>query len=294
MRRGFLLLLLAAPLRAAVSAEEAQRIRSTELAGHYETALQFYTKRDFSRAVMEWREILRLAPDQSSAEKMIGLAREEIDKRDREKQDVVYAKAAFGDYAGALVSLQTLLQADPLHPAYVVLQARLDRISFVVPTVSTDTKAWQAAVSGLSGYLAREEDLPLAYDGLRLAKELDAKEPLFDRLISVLLADNPSLAQDALTPGMGLIEYKRYVALNNIYDGKYAQAAVVLERVLKLAPEDDIALKRLGSAYFAMREKGRARTLWERALKRRPDDAQLKEFLSRVELPAAEAAAALP
>lgn len=278
-------LLAAALPAAAAEADDAQKVRSAELTAHYDTALQLYTKGDYSRAIMEWREVLRKAPDQSTAEKMIQMAREAIDARDRERQDSVYAKAAAGDYQGALVALQPLLQADTLHPAYNVLQTRLDRVSFIVPKASTDTKAWRAAVRGMAGYIAREDDLPLAYDGLRWAKELDPKEPLFNRLIAVLLADNPALAQDAISPGMGVLEYKRFLALNLIYDGKYPQAAGVLEKVVALDPEDVTALKRLGSAYFALNEKAKARELWKRAMALKPDDRQLQEFLSRVDLP---------
>ena len=137
----------------------------------------------------------------------------------------------------------------------------------------------------MAGYIAREDDLSLAYDGLRLARELDPQEPRFTRLIAVLLADNPALAQDALTPGMGVLEYKRFLALNYIYDGKYGQAAAVLEKVVALDPEDVTALKRLGSAYFALKDRAKARTLWQRAMALKPDDRQLKEFLSRVDLP---------
>lgn len=279
-------LAVALPLQAAeIVSDEAQKVKSAELTAHYDAALQLYTKGDYSRAIMEWREVLRKAPDQESAAKMIGMAREAIDKRDQERQKLVYEKAAGGDYQGALVALQPLLESDALHPAYNVLQTRLDRLTFIVPKASTDTKAWRAAVRGMAGYIAREDDLPLAYDGLRWAKELDPKEPLFNRLIAVLLADNPALAHDAVSPGMGVLEYKRYLALNLIYDGKYAQAAAVLEKVVALDPEDATALKRLGSAYFALNDKAKARAIWDRALALNKDDPQLKEFLSRVDLP---------
>lgn len=278
-----LLLLLAVPLSAQTVMEDAQKVRSAELKVHYDSALELYSKGDYSRAIMEWREVLRKAPDQSTAEKMILLAREAIDKRDHALQEAVYDRAAEGKYQDAMVALQRLLESDALHPHYTLLQARLDRLTFVVPTVSTDSKAWAAAVRGMTGYIAAKDDLGLAYDGVRLAKEIDPAEPLFDRLISLLLADNPALAQDALTPGMGILEHKRYVALNHIYDGKYALAIPLLERVLQLDPDDPTALKRLGSAHFALKDRVKAKEYWERALAVKPDDAQLKVFLTSVQ-----------
>lgn len=283
----FLLALFMALPAAGQDAVEAQKVRSAELAVHYETALQLYSKQDYSRAIMEWREVLRKAPDQARAMDMIELARKKIDERDRERQETLYSRAAQGRYQDAMVSLQPLLETDSLHPHYMVLQTRLDRLTFVVPQVSTDSKAWRAAVRGLTGYIGRDDDLGLTYDGLRWAKDLEPKEPLFDRLIAVLLADNPALAQDAITPGMGVLEHKRYVALNLIYDGRYAAAVPLLERVIKLDPEDTTALKRLGSAHFALKDKKKAREYWTRALTIKGDDAQLKVFLTSVE-PSAE------
>ena len=280
---ALLAFLLALPGAAQTPVEDAQKVRSAELKVHYDSAFELYSKGDYSRAIMEWREVLRKAPDQSTAEKMITLAREAIDKRDRARQEAVYDRAAEGKYQDAMVALQHLLEADPLHPHYTVLQARLDRLTFVVPSVSTDSKAWQSAVRGLTGYIAPKDDLGLAYDGLRLAKEINPAEPLFDRLISLLLSDNPALAQDALTPGMGVLEHKRYVALNYIYDGRYTLAIPLLERVLQLDPEDATALKRLGSAHFSIKDKAKAREYWERALSIKPDDAQLKVFLTGVQ-----------
>ncbi|TBR19459.1 tetratricopeptide repeat protein [bacterium] len=281
--KALLLALLAAPAFAQTPVEDAQKVRSAELKVHYDAAFELYSKGDYSRAIMEWREVLRKAPDQSTAEKMISMAREAIDRRDHSLQEAVYDRAAEGKYQDAMIALQKLLESDALHPHYTLLQARLDRLTFVVPTVSTDSKAWQAAVRGMTGYIAPKDDLGLAYDGLRLAKELDGKEPLFDRLIAILLSDNPALAADALTPGMGVLEHKRYLALNHIYDGHYNLAIPLLERVLQLDPDDAVALKRLGSAHFALKDKAKAKEYWTRALTLKPDDAQLKVFLTGVQ-----------
>ncbi|MDE2292008.1 MAG: tetratricopeptide repeat protein [Elusimicrobia bacterium] len=299
MRRVLLLAALLAPRPSAAASTsaaggaESQAARSAELAKHYDAALQLYTKGEYSQAILEWGEVLKKAPDQSSASNMITLARQAIDKRDHEKQAQVFKYASEGRYQDSMVALQPLLETDPTNPLYTLLQSRLDRVSFVVPAVSTDSKAWRTAVRGLTGYIARQDDLQLAYDGLRRAEELDPKERLFPRLIAVLLSDDPALAQDAVTPGMGVLEYKRFVALNMIYDGKYADAIRVLQRVVRLDPEDAVALQRLGSAYFALKQKDKARELWSRASALRPDDEQLKVFLTRVggPLPASPAAA---
>ena len=81
---------------------------------------------------------------------------------------------------------------------------------------------------------------------------------------------------------MKLLDYKRLVGLHHIYDGKYHLAAQVLGEVLALEPEDLTALKRLGSAYFALGRRERARSAWTDALKLAPEDPQLMKFLKKL------------
>jgi cytochrome c-type biogenesis protein CcmH/NrfG len=51
--------------------------------------------------------------------------------------------------------------------------------------------------------------------------------------------------------------------------------------VLELEPKNVLALKRLGSAHFAMGRKDKAREAWEMALAISPKDSELKGFIKR-------------
>ena len=51
--------------------------------------------------------------------------------------------------------------------------------------------------------------------------------------------------------------------------------------VIELQPNNILAWKRLGSAYFAIGKKDKARETWERALKIAPDDVELKQFIKQ-------------
>ena len=275
------ILLAASPLlRAAEPAPEAEVRVPAEFKERYEKALQYFSKGEYSRGILEWTEILRKDEEQRTAQQMIRLAREQIDKRDKDKQDLFFAAAADGDYPRALVALQTLLERDSLHPLYQSLQNRLERVLEVVERAPR-SKPWQAGVKGLTGYLARDEDLALAYNGLRYAVEQNDEEPRFKKLIKIVLLENPQLAEDVVTPGMKLLDYKRFVALNHIYDGKYHLAVKTLNQVLQLEPNDVLALKRQGSAYFGLKRYQEARGVWLRALELSPNDEQLKLFINR-------------
>lgn len=245
--------------------------------------MQHYKKAEYSKAIGVWREILDKAPDQASAEKWIEVARAEIDRRDKDRQESVAQRVSEGRYADALVALQPLLEADPAHPYYNALQARLDKVSFIVPQASTGTKAWQTVIRSLPGYLGRKDELELTYDGLRRARELDPDEVRFSRLLALLLADAPSLSQDAVPPGEGVLKYKTDTALSLIYDGRYARAAAILERVVRIDPSDAVALKRLGSSYYALQNEPKARLYWQRAQDLNdPKDPELEAFLKRL------------
>lgn len=249
----------------------------------YDDAFRYFSSSHYSRAIQEWSAVLRLDPSQKTAGQMIRAAREKIDERDKSEQAKVFRQVAAGRYQKALVELQVLLDRDPLHPLYQTLQERLQRVSEIVPSAPARSRAWKAAVTGLEGYLSRTEDLQLAYNGLRHARELEAGERRFERLLDLVLAARPELAAEKVTPGMSLLEYKAVVALNHIYDGKYHLAVDVLNQILALEPNDVVSLKRLGSAYYSLGRYAQARQAWKRALQLDPRDASLKRFLAEAE-----------
>ena len=51
-------------------------------------------------------------------------------------------------------------------------------------------------------------------------------------------------------------------------------------QLLEIEPDNVLALKRKGSAYFALNQKDKARDLWQQAFKLAPDDAEIKKFLT--------------
>ncbi|PIP82181.1 MAG: hypothetical protein CO113_07990 [Elusimicrobia bacterium CG_4_9_14_3_um_filter_62_55] len=292
---GLILALLVA-FPAAAQQEDAAKPQSKfakEIAQRYQTALEHFTSGRYSQAILEWTEIVRKDPEQASAEKMIRLAREQIDKRDKEQQQQVFDLAAAGRFQDAFIALQVLLERDPNHPLYQTLERRLDRVSEIVVRAPGGT-AWKAATRGLQGYIALEDDLQLAFNGLRLARETDLEEKRFQKLIRLILAERPSLEEDEVTSGMNILEYKRFVGLNHIYDGKYNQAIRNFHQVLQLLPNDVVSLKRIGSAFYALKKYKDAEDAWTRAIKTDPTDRELHDFLSRAGERAKEAPAAAP
>ncbi|MFH1666335.1 MAG: hypothetical protein ABIA17_02030 [Elusimicrobiota bacterium] len=87
--------------------------------------------------------------------------------------------------------------------------------------------------------------------------------------------------------GFKLVDYKLFLALYYIYDGKFNLAMEESSDILDLEPGNITALKRLGSAMYCVANaeknselKAKAKEVWAKALKLSPKDQEIREFLS--------------
>jgi tetratricopeptide (TPR) repeat protein len=290
MRPALAAVLIGLALRAAAAEPEATKA-PLPIQTYYQEALDYYAKGDLRRAIGKWNEVLKLDPGQKSAQSMVLQARRRIEQLTIKRRTQTFKFVAEGRYEDARLELQALLDQDPGHPQVEGLQSRLEEIVKIVKVLPPKDKATRAAVLGLKGYLIYPQNLRLAYDGLRYAIELDGTDARFQPFLDLVLDERPELAEDAVTPGMKLMPYLQMVAVHDIYDGKYHLAVATLNEILALEPEDVLALKRLGSAYYSLGKKARAKEAWERALRLQPNDATLKKFLAKVAGASAEKAA---
>lgn len=249
---------------------------------YYDEALQFYASGDYRMAIMKWTEIVKEDPDQRTAQTMILDARAKIALLTRKRRQGTFAYIAAGRYRQALLELQALLDQDPGDPQLESLQERLESIIRLAPQIAPEDKAARAAILGLKGFLALPPDLTLAHNALRYACELSAGENRYDKFLALLLSESPALAHnDAVTPTMKLLEYKHTVALHQIYDAKYHLAVATLGEILALEPNDLMAYKRLGSAYYSLGRMTEAKKAWSAALAIAPQDKTLRQFVEK-------------
>jgi len=68
-----------------------------------------------------------------------------------------------------------------------------------------------------------------------------------------------------------------------IYDGKYALAVTCADRLIASDPGNAQALEILGSAYFLLTEKQKAKEAWQRALKLEPQNSFVAEYIDELE-----------
>ncbi|HAH06969.1 MAG TPA: hypothetical protein DCM05_10675 [Elusimicrobia bacterium] len=252
------------------------------LAERYQEAFQLFTQNDFARAIVKYNEILTIDPRQKRAHEMIDLARSRIAETTKKRQERLRSLLRTGQYEPAYLELQQLVESDASHAYYKLLAERLPGIVKVVQK-APGGKAWGIAVKGLSGILGEREDVRLAHNALRYARELEPEEARFGQLLEWLYALKPGLSfDDAVPSGTNFMEYKQNVALSHIYGYKGYAAVQTLNEILALEPEDLISLKRLGSAYYTLGKREQAKEAWTRALRLAPDDAQLKKFLGKL------------
>lgn len=271
---ALLLLLLALPL----AAEDAPAKKPVDQ--YYQEALDYYAAGDFRRAVGKWNEVLKTDPDQKTAKSMILEARKKIAVLTRKRRERTAKLLEEGQYRLALLEIQALLDQDPGDPQVTTLQARLEQVIKLAPKLDPEDKPRRVAVLGLRAFLGTPADLKLAHDALRYAVELSPADARFAAFLKLFYAEHPEM-EDDVTPGMKLIEHKQMVALHQIYDAKHHQAVATLSAILALEPNDVLALKRLGSAYYSLGRKKQAHAVWSKALRLAPGDAALKKFLAK-------------
>lgn len=280
-------LLLGVCLAPPVSASDVSESKEVKIQKYYDQAFEYYKAGDYGRAIQIWEDILRIAPDQKTARNMIREVQDNIEKSNVKRLAAVMAHIKHGRYRSALSGLETLLENGNRTPFASALQTQLESVSQIVPEAPENKKSWRLTVMAVNSALGYSQDLKLSYNGLRYAREQDPDDDRIRRLLEWFLTRHSEFVTlDVVTPGMTLLNYKRSLALDHMYGARYHQAIDALLEVLALEPEDLIALKRLGSAYFSLGLKDKARDAWSRAAKLDPADPQLKKFLLKLSTPA--------
>ncbi|HRY30463.1 MAG TPA: tetratricopeptide repeat protein [Elusimicrobiota bacterium] len=276
------LAILAAPLTAAsnyasLTDEERQKL----LEEHYARALQSFNDADYSRAISYWQKILEIDPEQAAPPGLIKQAREKLSAQLGPNEKELRLVLEAGQYDAALKKTENLSGLDPSNQRYKLLKTKLENIVEVKPAETGTGKAARLIRKGLSAYLADTEDPRLALNALRYARDINPQDPSTTRLVGYMETQYPDVAKkETVAPGMSVTENKLFIALNNIYEGRYDLAVLACNEVLELEPDNVLALKRKGSAYFALNQKDKAREIWALALKITPNDAEIKKFLA--------------
>ncbi|MFA5780422.1 MAG: tetratricopeptide repeat protein [Elusimicrobiota bacterium] len=188
-----------------------------------------------------------------------------------------------GEYLKAGKKISELLEIEPTNPEWKKTDEKLKKI---VEIVSSETGKERISVlirKSVNSYLGIEGDERIAVLSVRYALQMKPNNQIAIKLCSFIEHQYPGIAKVEVTPhGKTVVEHKLSLALDYIYDGKYEKAILECDDVLVLEEYNVLALKRKGSAYYALGEKDKAKIAWEKAAQISPAEPEIKKFLQKI------------
>ena len=182
-----------------------------------------------------------------------------------------------GNYETARATFQEAERLLPQDTAIKEVRRRLGSVTPILESELGTGKDSQLIRLALSRYF--ENDPKRALNALVYADNKKINRPELSRLRRLIEADHPEVEMPTLPSGLTLVDHKLQLTLEAIYDGRYLSAITECTDVLDLEPTNVMALTRLGSAYYAMNEREKAKQIWTKALQYDPNNDVLKKFL---------------
>jgi len=244
---------------------------------HYDQADVFMKEKKYDLAIAEWKKILEIDGSQEAASRYIASAV-------KEKMGATYAEAKQsyerGDYVSARDYYNRILADNPTDIDVKTMISRLDDVVKVSLRIDDKNEAGDMMRKALSNYIAVDGNRKASMAGAWYAFQLNptsltiaVKSFLELKYVAILST------MEAPVGDMNIIDQYLFAALNHIYEGRYDLAIQECTIVIELQPSNILGWKRLGSGYYAIGKKDKARETWERALKIAPNDTELKQFI---------------
>ena len=258
-----------------------QGVENARIKEFYERAEMFMTKERYDLAIETWNSILKLDQRQEVASRYIAAAR-------RKKLDSMYNDGRLmyleGDYVSSRSIYNRIFNDNPTDIDLKKVITRLDETIRIVQKVSMEGKEFDMIRKAFAHYISPDGNLKTAIAASWYAMQISPKNDLAFVLRNFFEKKFPSVVVTMEPPvrDMDIIDQYLFAALNHIYEGRYDLAIQECTIVLDLQPDNVLAYKRLGSAYFAIGSKEKARESWESALSLSPDDKELKKFIKDI------------
>jgi len=208
-------------------------------------------------------------------------------KHDSEVRETVRQALQFfksGYFGRAMEKLKAAVDADPGNGDVKRMINRLQMAMDFVPDATGSEEVPTLIRRGIIGYVDGK-DLRNSVNVLRHAFN---KDPKNDRLLSLLnmVEKEANVSEQTRKPeGPELFTYidqKTYDARQSIYDGKYDLAMKRAQDILDLEPNNETALEIMGSAFYLMDQKEKARVMWEKVVEINPNNNIVRQFLQQI------------
>lgn len=262
----------------ALLATARQSVAALQIKGHYEKADALFKQGNVDLAVDEWKKVLALDKNQAVAARLIASGT-------RKKMEALYTQAKQlvddGDYAAAREAYKGIASANPEDRDVPMIIERIAKVLTLTEKVDNKGQAWDLIRKSLANHIAPDGNATAAVVAVRYAEQLEPASTVIPRIRDHIEREHIAVVRtlEPPVPGTSVVDQYLFAGLNHIYDGRYDLAVQECNIVLDLDPSNVLALKRLGSAYFALGKKDKAQEVWKRALVMIPGDAELKRFV---------------
>ncbi len=209
-------------------------------------------------------------------------AKHESEVREIVRQAMQYFKSGY--FTRAIDKLKAAMDSDPGNAEIKRMLSRLQAAVEYVPDATGSEEGPALTRRGIISYVDGK-DMKNAVNVLRHAFN---KNPKNDRLLMLLNMIEKEANVSELTrkpEGPELFTYidqKTYDARQSIYDGKYDLAMKRAQDILDLEPNNETALEIMGSAFYLMDQKDKAKVMWEKVVEINPGNTIVKQFLKQI------------
>lgn len=190
-----------------------------------------------------------------------------------------------GDFQLATLRLNQALDASPNNKQVKAMLARLQTVVGFVPQATGGEEFQTYVRKGVIAYVDGR-DIKSSVNALRYAYN---KNPKDEKLLSLLNLVEREGGVSELTRKIDgpdtftFVDQKLYDARQAIYDGKYDLAVRRAQDILDLEPANVTSLEIMGSAFFLMEEKAKAKAVWKRVLEIDPKNKTVAEFIKQIQ-----------
>lgn len=185
-----------------------------------------------------------------------------------------------GFYMKSSEKLTAALSFDPKNTEINEKLYKIDTISKVVPKTTGVGKEADLFRQAITKYVDGDVDAMLNI--LRYLRSMDPSNTEVNTLIRVIKKEEGIKETEAeQVKGMNLIDQKLSESLEYFYNGKYNKVVELSNEVLSIDPNNALAYKRIGSAYYAIGQKEKAIEAWEMSMRLNPQDVTLKTFIEK-------------
>jgi tetratricopeptide (TPR) repeat protein len=209
-------------------------------------------------------------------------AKHDSEVREIVRQGLQYFKSGY--FTRAMDKLKAAIDVDPGNAEIKRMLARLQAAVDYVPDATGSEETPALIRRGIISYVDGK-DLRNSVNVLRHAYN---KDPKNDRLLMLLnmVEKEANVSEQTRKPeGPELFTYidqKTYDARQSIYDGKYDLAMKRAQDILDLEPNNETALEIMGSAFYLMDQKEKAKLMWEKVVEINPGNTIVKQFLKQI------------